>query len=392
VLHILSLLPADERARAACVCRGWRVTLLELSLWTRLDLSPSSGVHVRVTDAVLAGAAAKTRGQLAALDVSDCEHVSFDALLAAVQANGGALRELRAGASVTLDADRVTSLLLAAPQLAACHADVDDSSSVVDVRRMLRNEAPFQPLRVRTLRVVFPTDADDEASALELAADLAAHASLRRLTLRNAPVQSAVALDAVVDAALALQLQHLSLSSGGLSPASAPALVRLLGVGTLTSLLISQEGEQLLDGPSAALLGAALRDNTTLKELRLLNTGFWHDTDAASVLLSALTGHPSLQWLSLFGNDLAAAHVAAAGAALSTLIAANAPALTVLDVSLCDLGDAGLRPLCDALPANTHLRKLDLQPHERSICARRAAACSACQHEPAQAACAKFRR
>ncbi len=92
VLHIFSLLPADVRARAACVCRGWRVTLDEVSLWTRLVLSPSSGV--RVTDAVFAGAAAKARGQLAALDVSGCPRVSLDALLAVVQANGGALREL----------------------------------------------------------------------------------------------------------------------------------------------------------------------------------------------------------------------------------------------------------------------------------------------------------
>jgi hypothetical protein len=69
VLHIFSLLPADARARAACVCRGWGYVLSELSLWTRLDLLPSSGVRVRVTDAVLAGAAAKARGQLAALDV-----------------------------------------------------------------------------------------------------------------------------------------------------------------------------------------------------------------------------------------------------------------------------------------------------------------------------------
>jgi hypothetical protein len=45
---------------------------------------------------------------------------------------------------------------------------------------------------------------------------------------------------------------------------------------------------------------------------------------------------------------------------LGALLAANAPALTELDVSWCDLGDEGLRPLFDALPpANTHLRALD---------------------------------
>ncbi len=40
-------------------------------------------------------------------------------------------------------------------------------------------------------------------------------------------------------------------------------------------------------------------------------------------------------------------------------MAANAPALTELDVRSCELGDEGLRPLFDALPANTHLTSLD---------------------------------
>jgi hypothetical protein len=96
-LHIVSLLPADARACAACVCRGWCHVVSERSLWTRLNLSPSSGVRVRVTDAVLAGAAAKARGQLAALDVRGCGDVSFDALLGVVHANNGSLRELCVG-------------------------------------------------------------------------------------------------------------------------------------------------------------------------------------------------------------------------------------------------------------------------------------------------------
>jgi hypothetical protein len=97
VLHIFSLLPVDARACAACVCRGWCSVLLERSLWTRLNLSHSSGVRVRVTDAVLAGAAAKARGQLSALDVLGCEEITRDALLNVARANAGALRELCVG-------------------------------------------------------------------------------------------------------------------------------------------------------------------------------------------------------------------------------------------------------------------------------------------------------
>jgi hypothetical protein len=46
------------------------------------------------------------------------------------------------------------------------------------------------------------------------------------------------------------------------------------------------------------------------------------------------------------------------GTALGALVAANAPALHELDVACCFLGNAAMQPLMDALPLNTHLRKL----------------------------------
>jgi hypothetical protein len=358
VLHIFSLLPVDARARAACVCRGWCHVLLELSLWTRLNVSPSSGVRVRVTDAVLRGAAAKARGQLAALDVSDCVALRFDALLAVAHANAGALRELRAGMRGMPQSLDVEQLLPAVPQLAALRAELS-AATVADARRMLRNEAPFQPLRVHSLYVAFGLFADrdtDEASALALATDIAAHASLKGVDLREAPLHMHDVLDAVVDAALARQMTRLGLYFCRLSPASAPALVRLLGGGTLTELSIHEYEQRLFDGPSAALLGAALRANATLTSVSL-RTDFWSDADAAAALLQGLTGHASLRVLRVFGNN-APEDAPAAGAALGALVAANAPALTELDVSSSRLGDAGLRPLFEALPANTHLRTL----------------------------------
>jgi hypothetical protein len=111
VHHIFSLLPADARARAACVRRGWQRMLDEVGFWTRLDLSPASGVAVRITDAVLRGAARKARGQLSALDVSDCAHVSFKAMLDVVRANSSALRELCVGPHIR----RQPSLCLLSP-------------------------------------------------------------------------------------------------------------------------------------------------------------------------------------------------------------------------------------------------------------------------------------
>jgi hypothetical protein len=374
-LHVFSLLPVDVRARAACVCRGWRVTLDEVSLWTWLNLSPSSGLHVRVTDAVLAGAAAKARGQLAALDVSDCDDVTFDALLAVVHANTGALRELCVGPYLdngdntgTLGAENIQPLLVAAPQLTACHAAVSGIASVANARRMLRNEAPFQPLRLCALCVGF--EGADEASAVALAPDLAAHASLTSVHLDGAPLHMPAALDAVVDAALARQMSSLRFVHCRISPASVLALARLLGGSALTELFISQRREQMLDAPAAALLGAALRANAALTDLSLKNVNFWRDADAAAALLSALTRHSSLRTLSLALNRVGDMG-ASAGAPLGALVAANVPALTELDVSSSRLGDAGLGPLCAALPTSTHLRELNVQYNGMSAaCAR----------------------
>jgi hypothetical protein len=160
-----------------------------------------------------------------------------------------------------------------------------------------------------------------------------------------------------VDVALAQRMHSVDLQRCGLSPASVPALARLLGSDALTSLLVL--GEHLLDAPAARVLAAALRANSTLTSLSLRNAGVFDDPAAAAELLGALTGHASLRMLSVRGNRVRTAHQAAAGALLGALVAANAPALTQLTVSWCRLGDECLRALFEALPANTHLRTLD---------------------------------
>jgi hypothetical protein len=111
--------------------------------------------------------------------------------------------------------------------------------------------------------------------------------------------------------------------------------------------------------------------------------------DAAAVLLGALTGHSSLRTLKFSGNRVDATQAAAAGAALGALVAANAPALTKLDVSWSSLGDVSLRPLFEALPANTHLRELDVSHHLLSAAFVRdmLPAARARQHTPADADC-----
>jgi hypothetical protein len=359
VLYIFSLLPVDTRLRCAEVCRSWRAALEERSLWLRLDLS-ASGVSPKraVTDALLHAAAARARGELVELDLRGCTRVTFDALLAVVTANGGALRELRVCGTFNrpLDTDALEELLRAAPRLAVCEADVW-CTELAPARRLLRNEPPFAPLRVHTL-LFQSADERDEAAVVALAADLTFHAHMRQLHLRFAPLSTAAALDAVVDAALTRRLTSVTLQSCNLSPESAPALVRLVGGGALAELDISNRHSVLLDAPIALALGTALRASSTLTALSLWFVRLWRDIAAATALLGALTGHASLRSLKISENLVRDADRDDAGAALGALVAANAPALHELNVSYSSLGDAGLRPLFDALPANTHLRTL----------------------------------
>jgi hypothetical protein len=369
--RVFAALPVDARARCALVARGWHASLKERSLWTRLDMR---GMSCKNADAALRAAAARAGGALLALDVADVHAISDAAILDVVSANGGTLRELcilrcnqrPQDARGRLEA--VEALLRAAPQLQTFRADVV-CDGFSDARRVLRNEAPFAPLRVLELEVEANQEKDQDATAVvALAADLAVHASLTALALSAAPLHKPAALDAVVDAALEGRYKMLALYSCSLTPASVPALCRLLD-GALTTLSIYNCTSLLLDAPAAAPFGHALRAST-LTSLELSELDFWGDAAAAAAVLGALTAHPTLRQLWLQHNPFAGAHQVAAGAALGALVAANAPALQILGVTGCSSpedgvgppADALLGPLFAALPRNTHLH---------SICVRR---------------------
>jgi hypothetical protein len=353
-LHVLLLLPVDCRLLCAAVCRSWRAALDDASLWRRLDLSAASCVSPAraVTDALL-------HAEMVALELGDCKRVTFDALLAVVTTNGGALRELRVRGIFTaaLDTDALEALLRAAPSLAVFEADVY-CRELACAHRLLRNEAPFAPLRVHTFAFEHGRTVRGEAAVLALAAELASYAHLQGLVLSHALLNTAAALDAVVDAALTRRLTSVTLIHCNLSPASTPALVRLVGGGALAELDIRGDKVALLDAPDALALGNALKTSSTITALSMRGVILWRDPAAAAALLGTLTAHPSLRSLAICGCTFPKADREDAADALGALVAANAPALTELDVSYCGLGNAGLGPLFDALPANTHLRAL----------------------------------
>ena len=64
--RIFAVLPVDQRARCACMCRAWRDALADPERWAVLDLTSSSGVS---PPRVLA---CTSRKALRAARVADC--------------------------------------------------------------------------------------------------------------------------------------------------------------------------------------------------------------------------------------------------------------------------------------------------------------------------------
>jgi hypothetical protein len=365
-LAIFSRLTVEQRLRCIEVCRGWRATLHDHAAWLQLDLSRADGSEC--SEALLRAATSRAGGQLRSLRLARGVPALQAALFAVAAGNAATLQELRISAPDGFSHRGVRDLeafLRAAPQLRTLEADVC-CRKAAEAHLVLRNEPPFGPLRVLQLRVVARAATAD--AVLALAADLAAHTSLTivRLTL---PLDAPAALDAVVDAALARHLSCVELSDCGLSPASAPALARLLGSDTLAELCIEQEEPwQLLDAPAAMLLSNALRANTSLTALSLSGIELWRDAAAAAELMGALTAHPQLRLLELSRNwpREGGLRAAEAGAALGALLLANAPALQELDIRYCGLGDEGMRPVVEALRHNTHLTNVDCSDNAMS--------------------------
>jgi hypothetical protein len=360
LLDIFARLPVDARARCAVICRSWRTTLAERSLWTRLNLKYLR--RYQVTDALLRGAAARAGGGLEALDATGCLCLTHAALLAVANANAGALRELHMCGYADLTVGELETMLHAAPLLRTLDAGVRRCSAQ-ETHRMLRNEPPFQPFRLRRLDVDCRDsplhDTGNVAAGLAFAADVAAHAPLEELTLDFASCFGAAptALDALVDAVV--HLRKLEFSRCMLTPACAASLARLLSAGALSELRVTiNRGVQLLDHPGALLLADALRTNSTLTCLELTRVRLWEDAAAAAVLLDALTGHNSLISLDLSGNAFDEQQQPDVARALGALVSANAAALTSLILNRLACGDAGYEPLFEALPRNTHLRAL----------------------------------
>jgi hypothetical protein len=229
----------------------------------------------------------------------------------------------------------------------------------------------FAPLHLRSLSCFFPAEVDTPG-VLQLAAAIAVHEPLNALTLTNLIFGSQVAVDSIVDAAMTCGLRSLALDFCGFDASPLPALARLLRGGPeLRELSFCCDAITGFNGgvQGSILFSDALRANRSLESLSLVDPGerMWR-TEYLTPLLQAVASHPTLRCLDLqrTHSDAPPEAPAAVGAALGALVAADAPALEVLKLAICNLGDEGLAPMLDALPRNAHLRLLDVALNDAS--------------------------
>lgn len=215
---------------------------------------------------------------------------------------------------------------------------------------LLRNAPPFKPLRMRRLAV--NNGWDGEASVEALAASVGKHAALRELALHEAPLETAPAWDAIVDAAISRRLTALRLADCSLSPASTPGLARLLtDAKSLVFLAVHNNFEPLFtDAANAAPFCSALRASS-LATLVLAGVELWAVPNVGSSIIEALVGHPTMQNLALWCNYVQPADRERVGGLLASLVSSPFSALDALDVACCDLGPHGLKPFFEGLAA-----------------------------------------
>jgi hypothetical protein len=391
---IFLLVPVDTRLRSIEVSPAWRAFLCEKSLWHVCDLSDSSGV-ARRTPAMLRAASECAQGTLRVLDLSGWPFgddqqanpfyeevegedgafiVSLKYLMPILTSNSSSLSELRAGGSVQLEVDVIEGILAAAPhlRLLECDTSLYHEEARGPKPRLLEataNDPNFAPLRLLRLEIY----AEDEQPPLDvqaLAVWAAKHASLLSLSLSFVPLDSVPTLGAVVDLAIS-QLQSLSLSACGLSPASLPALTRMLMTSNaLLSLHLSISRLPLLTGADVPAFCAALR-SSRLVELSLNSMHLWESLEDGLAVFAACAKHPTLRKLRLTFNQTDEGPApSAVGAALAMLIVDDS-VLESLDVSYCYLGDAAIRILFAAVAGSTRLCKLSCSDNNIDVeCAR----------------------
>ena len=355
VALVLMRLPLDARLRAREVSRGWRALLNQPRFWLVLDFSRGSGVVAHVSRALLFAAGKRGRGHLHTLDISGLRSLFTEHLAQFMAVHGESLRSVTAPEELLFSADLVTRLCCSAP---LCTMRCYVWCTAAEALPLLRCEAPCSLLHIFKLWV---GDFNNHQRVLDLAAALPYHrGKIKVLSVHQAPLQTGAVAVALMGGIAEAGVSDVSFGGCGLAPASLPCLTRLLQAGCPERLHIGNNWLAFEEGPELTAFCHALR-SSALQALQLNACELWRDPAVTDELLTALIGHPTLRELSLVNNTVDGTDDArrAAGEQLASLITHNS-ALQKLDLSLFRsyLGDAGLKPIFEALPRNSTLEEL----------------------------------
>ena len=411
LLPLLASLPADVRLLCREVCPGWRDMLRGRELWTRLDISNTSGVGAAPTEAFIRALSRASGHRMETLHARGCGALVQSTLIQLLRSNAATLRSVTLGVEKPslvqtecmhmrmqrhgynhATRDMLVSNLprdLPALRIAVKFAGAALEVLEADIRaesghavRLLRNR--FGPVRANQLNV----QGFNRAHAVtRLAEAIADHASLRGLELTHAPLAPddpdeaitedddvhVVAFGKLCDVlAAAPHVTSLQLWECSCCAASLEHLGRLLGAGTLRQLALCADygifdgDDEVVEesGPFASptpAFEAGLRASA-LTHLTLTNTALFDTTHGAAVV-RALAGHATLRKLNVSDNPIRAPEserkeaARAAVDALAAVLAADG--LTELDCRGVKLAAmVSLEPLYAALAKTKRLRTL----------------------------------
>lgn len=378
-LLIFRLLPLDTRLRCVEVCRGWRRCLQDVEAWTHLVV-PGRPDSFELSVRMLEAAVWRAGGRALTLDVSAAD-LDADEVLPYMR-NGGplaSLRELRLDPGEVLRADDLFDLAAAAPELTllACGVLWTEEHG----RAMLRNEPPFETLRISTLHMDTSELEDDEQRAVfeEVAEAIKQHAhpEFKMLDIECDDVDhNDLRLIAEMCEAHDPPLRLILRDFGDLATVSQTFVLRMLQKNALTDFYAGIWVRRLFrhgKGATWAKFCVAVRDCSSLRsvyiEPSLVNTCLHGVHD----LLDALVNHPSVETISSFDDDaglqrhsptpttpLTVGRSTPLSYGLLALLKANAPALE--NISICDFGldDASVAVVLRAVGRNTHLKSIML--------------------------------
>ena len=261
---LLSRLPPDALARAACVCRAWRAIAAQLDTREHLDFQ---GVTLRVDNATLARLCARAGAALRTLclDADACRRINGSGLVAALRDGGcTGLRRINAPShrtpwQHTLTFRLVGELLAACPRLqhVACG---------VSCRLSEAGAVTAALLGLLELSCVDGSDAGLE----QLAERLRVNATLTTLTLGCTAILAPGAKVLAESLCVNKTLTSLDLAFNRVGKEGAAQLAACLRVNTtLRSLNLHYNG---IGDAGAKRLAQCLRFNTTLTSLDLSQT------------------------------------------------------------------------------------------------------------------------